>query len=175
MNGMTSMNRATSNNQTQASSSTSSSTSSQASTTARRIRALVTACTLVLSPVAATAADLTISVSDIRQDSGKLMLNVLRNSQQMDNKETPEASMILSPSVTGVSFTLHNLQPGIYGLQIMHDENGNGELDANLLGIPKEPWAFSNNAAGKFGPPKWQDVQFTIGSDPVVQEITLNH
>ena len=56
----------------------------------------------------------------------------------------------------------------------MHDENGNGELDANFVGIPKEPWGFSNNAKGKFGPPKWEDVQFSIGEEAVVQAISLN-
>ena len=29
-----------------------------------------------------------------------------------------------------------------------------------LLGIPKEPFGFSNDAKGKFGPPKWQDAVF---------------
>lgn len=144
-------------------------------TNGRRIIAgAVLVSTLTLAGTA-NAADLTISINDIRKDSGKVMLNLLRNADQMAGKEASEASFMLAPNTAGVSFTLHNLEPGTYGVQVMHDENDNGELDANMLGIPKEPWAFSNNAAGKFGPPKWDSVQFSIGTEAVTQTISLNH
>ena len=120
------------------------------------------------------AADLRIELTNLGDQTGKVMLNVLRNEAQMKNAEPAEASMILNPGEDGVSLTLHNLPTGIYGIQVMHDENGNGELDANLLGIPKEPWGFSNNAKGRFGPPTWDDVSFTIDAEPVVQAISLN-
>jgi len=122
----------------------------------------------------AQAGDLTIELSNLGDATGKVMLNLLRNDAQMQNAEPAEASMMLNPSADGIRFTLHNLPAGTYGVQVMHDENGNGELDANLVGMPKEPWGFSNNAKGRFGPPKWQDVQFTIDSEAVVQSITLN-
>jgi len=122
----------------------------------------------------AQAADLTVQLTNLRKDTGKVMLNVLRNEAQMNSTEPAETSMILNPSADGVSFTLHNVPAGTYGLQVMHDENGNGELDANLVGIPKEPWGFSNNAKGRFGPPKWEDVKFSIEEEAVVQTISLN-
>jgi len=122
----------------------------------------------------AQAADLTVQLTNLRKDTGKVMLNVLRNEAQMNSTEPAETSMILNPSADGVSFTLHNVPAGAYGLQVMHDENGNGELDANLVGIPKEPWGFSNNAKGRFGPPKWEDVKFSIEEEAVVQTISLN-
>ena len=56
----------------------------------------------------------------------------------------------------------------------MHDLNGNGELDANFLGMPREPWAFSNNAVGRRGPAKWEDAKFEISADTTL-EIRLNH
>ena len=55
----------------------------------------------------------------------------------------------------------------------MHDENGNGELDANFVGIPREPWAFSNNARGNFGPPTWEDTKFELNGQ-ATQTIELN-
>jgi len=120
------------------------------------------------------AADLKIQLTNLGKETGKVMLNLLRNEAQMNNQEPAEASMMLNPAADGVSLTLHNLPAGTYGVQVMHDENGNGELDANLVGIPKEPWGFSNNAKGKFGPPKWEDVQFSIEEETVVQTISLN-
>ena len=58
-------------------------------------------------------------------------------------------------------------------LSVFYDRNGNGELDTNFIGIPKEPIALSNNATGKFGPPKYEDAVFTLGLEPRVQEIRI--
>jgi uncharacterized protein (DUF2141 family) len=66
------------------------------------------------------------------------------------------------------------LPPGIYGARVLHDLNGNGEMDSNFVGMPKEPWAFSNNATGRLGPAKWQDAKFEISGNTAV-EIRLNH
>lgn len=132
-------------------------------------------CAALAHSTGAQAADLTISLNDVRSDQGTLMLSVIRNEAQMSGAEPSPTSMMLSPNTTGVTVTLHDVEPGTYGVQVMHDVNGNGELDANMLGIPKEPWAFSNNAKGKFGPAKWKDVQFTIDGDSVEQDISLNH
>jgi len=41
------------------------------------------------------------------------------------------------------------------------DLNSNNELDTNLFGVPTEPYGFSNNAKGRFGPPKFSDMLFT--------------
>lgn len=65
------------------------------------------------------------------------------------------------------------LPPGDYALSIFHDSNNNGELDTNFIGIPKEPVALSNNARPKFGPPKYKDAVFTVGSEAVVQQISM--
>ena len=46
----------------------------------------------------------------------------------------------------------------------MHDQNGNGEMDQNVLGIPKEAYGFSNNAKGFFGKPAYKDIMFQLNS-----------
>ena len=33
---------------------------------------------------------------------------------------------------------------GIYGISVIDDENNNGKMEYNLLGIPKEGFGFSN-------------------------------
>ena len=38
------------------------------------------------------------------------------------------------------------IPPGTYAVKIHIDENENGELDTNFLGIPKEQYGISNNA-----------------------------
>jgi uncharacterized protein (DUF2141 family) len=38
------------------------------------------------------------------------------------------------------------IQPGTYAVAVFHDENSNGKLDTNFLGIPREGVGASNNA-----------------------------
>ena len=50
--------------------------------------------------------------------------------------------------------------PGDYAVSVFHDENSNGKLDRNLIGMPKEGVGASNDAKGHFGPPKFDDARF---------------
>ncbi len=61
-----------------------------------------------------------------------------------------------------VEYVFDGIDKGEYAVSIYHDENDNGELDANFLGIPTEPYAFSNNAKGRFGPPSFEECKFEI-------------
>ena len=65
------------------------------------------------------------------------------------------------------------LPPGQYAMTVFHDVNGNGELDTNFIGLPKEPIAMSNNAKAKFGPPKYEDAVFDVVLEPVIQRISV--
>ena len=62
---------------------------------------------------------------------------------------------------TNLTYTI-DLPEGSYSMAFFQDLNGNKVLDKNLIGYPKEPFAFSNNAPANFGPPKWKDAVFKI-------------
>ncbi len=62
-----------------------------------------------------------------------------------------------------------DIAAGTYAVSSFYDKNGNGKLDTNFLGIPKEPTAMSNNAKGSFGPPKFKDAKFTINTNTTIQ------
>ena len=49
-------------------------------------------------------------------------------------------------------------------MQVYHDRNANGKLDTNWLGIPKEPYGFSNGARGILVWPDWDEVKFTTSN-----------
>lgn len=65
------------------------------------------------------------------------------------------------------------LPPGDYAISFFHDTNGNGELDTNLFGIPTEPYGFSKNARGMFGPPNFNQCLFTLDSTTKPMNIKL--
>jgi uncharacterized protein (DUF2141 family) len=60
---------------------------------------------------------------------------------------------------------------GTWGISGFHDVNGNGELDTNLVGMPTEPFAFSNDARGSFGPPSFDQIAFPVAAEPVALEM----
>jgi len=71
------------------------------------------------------------------------------------NKFVPIANSLLEIEIGKVP-------AGTYALSFYHDANNNQKMDCNFLGIPKEGYGFSNNAKGKFGPPKFSEAAFTF-------------
>jgi len=65
-------------------------------------------------------------------------------------------------NVPGDKFNLA-LPKGTYGVMLIDDENNNGRLDTNWLGIPNEGVGASRGASGgPFGGPKWDDAKFDL-------------
>ena len=63
---------------------------------------------------------------------------------------------------------------GDYAASVFVDTNGNGKLDTNAIGSPKEPWGVSQNAKSKrFGPPLYKDAKFTYQGGAVTIPIEL--
>ena len=72
-----------------------------------------------------------------------------------------------------VEFTFENVPFGDYAIKCFHDENSNGTMDRNSMGIPVEAYGFSNNAAANFGPPDYDDAKFIFNKDKQIVEIKL--
>jgi uncharacterized protein (DUF2141 family) len=137
--------------------------------------ALVTSA--AFAPALVSAETLTITIADIRESEGRLMIQVANSEKGFEFSEDSAAPppVAISQLAEAGEMTFEvTLPPGIYGARVLHDLNGNGEMDSNFVGMPKEPWAFSNNATGRLGPAKWQDAKFEISGDTAV-EIRLNH
>ena len=60
-----------------------------------------------------------------------------------------------------------NIAPGTYAAIILHDENKNGKIDKNFVGIPQEGYASSNNERPRFSAPRFKEASFKVSSDVV--------
>ena len=58
--------------------------------------------------------------------------------------------------------TFPNVEPGTYAVAVVHDENSNGKLDKNFVGVPSEGYGVSNNKTYALSAPKWDESVFTI-------------
>ncbi len=63
---------------------------------------------------------------------------------------------------------------GTYAIAVFHDENGNGKLDKNFIGIPAEGVGVSNNRFPFIGPPSWKDAKFVLNKDTSL-DVTLRY
>jgi uncharacterized protein (DUF2141 family) len=66
--------------------------------------------------------------------------------------------------VSNTSCTFSNLEPGNYSVAAVHDENSNGKLDKNFVGVPSEGYGVSNNKTYALSSPKWDESIFTIAA-----------
>jgi len=76
------------------------------------------------------------------------------------------------PASGRVVATFDNLPAGDYAVKAFHDVNGDGEMNTNPFGMPIEPYAFSNNAAGNMGPARWDRARFAVSGE-TAQTISL--
>jgi len=71
------------------------------------------------------------------------------------------------------TYTFKDIPVGRYGIAVFQDENNDGKLNKNLFGAPKEPYGFSKNKYGIFGPPDFDDVSFTVKEKEAIS-LTVN-
>ena len=128
-----------------------------------------------LAALQAAAAELTVEVRGIRSDDGGVFLAV-HGPETRDTFPSGEALAAgrREPARTGtLRFVIRDLAPGRYALAAFHDENDNGDLDTNLIGIPTEGFGFGNDARAMFGPPDFEAAAVTVGetSEVVVMNV----
>ncbi|MDM5179512.1 DUF2141 domain-containing protein [Massilia sp. DJPM01] len=127
----------------------------------------------LLTASLAGAADLTIRIDDVRSDDGTVMVALYNSAGGFLKTSVGSAGAKAAKGSTTV--IVKDLAAGPYAFAIYHDANGNGKMDANMMGMPTEDYAFSNNALGRMGPPKFDDAMFTIPAAGLNATVSLKH
>ena len=141
------------------------------------IHRLLTAIVAGLVAAPALAADLTIEVHGIRSGDGQLYVAVhTPETKDTFPAVTGKATGLDQPARIGtLRFVLRDLHPGQYAVNAFHDENGNGEFDTNLFGIPSEGYGFANDPDAMFGPPDFEAAAVNVGDTGGVAAMTLRY
>jgi uncharacterized protein (DUF2141 family) len=104
--------------------------------------------------------EITVNVRRLESTKGKLMIKVF-NSPDGFPREDKKAFKIFSFGIKDLDFqVVLNLPAGEYALAINHDVNGNGKVDTNFIGVPKEPLGLSNYP--KPAMPNYEKAKFTV-------------
>jgi uncharacterized protein (DUF2141 family) len=113
---------------------------------------------LGLSP--AIAGDLTVSVTGVRNDRGRVVVAVC------DKATFPKGACAFHGQASArpgeVSIRVAGVPSGTWAAAAYHDEIGNRQLEFTPFGFPKQAVGFSRNAEMEFGPPRFADAAFTL-------------
>lgn len=120
------------------------------------------------------AQTLTVEITGIKNDQGKILLQLFNSKENYQNNTAYSANMTKAKQGI-VTVTFDNLEAGDYAIRYFHDENDNGNLEQNLFGMPVEGYGFSNNAKANFGPAAFEDMKVTITDQNLVTHSSVQY
>jgi uncharacterized protein (DUF2141 family) len=114
----------------------------------------------VTPPTAPTKlARLTVHIVDLRNTKGQLLFSVYKSADGFPS--SPDRAVnwqVLSASTPNPAFIV-DLPPGEYAASVLHDENSDGKMNTNIIGIPTEGYGVTNNPK-----PRRRSVRFSEGA-----------
>ncbi|MFM1857333.1 MAG: hypothetical protein RLZ05_393 [Bacteroidota bacterium] len=106
---------------------------------------------------------LQVEINGIKSSSGVLLVSLYNQANGFpDVPQLAYSKRVAKAQRDAVTLEWSSIAPGTYAIAVLHDENGDGKMNTNLLGIPSEGFGFSNNKLGIAGPPSFQRASFEI-------------
>ena len=128
-------------------------------------------CATVLAAGTALAGAIEVHVTNISNAKGQIRVAVCDQERFLKQcVHTASAPAQAGETVLKVS----GVPAGTWAVLAYHDENGNAELDRNMIGIPKEDYGFSRDAASRFGPPTFTEAAIAVQEGDLAVKIRLH-
>ena len=109
--------------------------------------------------------DITVTVDNVKSTKGKVSVAVYDKAEGFLEFDTVFKAASQPSEKGSTKVVIKNVPQGTYAIAAFHDENDNGKLDTNMLGIPKEPLGFSKGKMKTFGPPSFKECAFEVSAD----------
>jgi uncharacterized protein (DUF2141 family) len=118
-----------------------------------------------------------VKILNIRNSTGSVACALFESPQGFPSEYLLSATnvMIIKIRKAQARCDFEDIPPGTYAMAVIHDENMNGKLDTNWIGIPTEGYGFSNNAKGLLGAPSFADASFTYDGRYVEMTMSLHY
>jgi uncharacterized protein (DUF2141 family) len=118
---------------------------------------------------------LRIEVVDVRAKKGQLIFGVFKSADGFPKEEKKSLNWQVVAADTKTMVFECDLPPGRYGASVLHDENGNGDMDTNLVGIPTEGYGVTNNPKPKYRAATFKESQFELPAQGVTMKISIQY
>ena len=131
-------------------------------------------CLLEASP--APGGVIHVEVVRLRSNKGQVSCSLYSSAEGFPKQVEKAVAHVLAPiSEQKAVCEFPGVPAGTYAVSVYHDENSNGKLDTNFLGIPREGVGASNDAKGHMGPPKFDSAKFQLPGGWLNLKITINY
>ena len=117
---------------------------------------------------------LEIEINGFQNNVGDCWFAIDNSEEVFESEDSVWIGKILSIENKIVIVVIDSLVYGEYAVKVFHDENKNGILDTDFLGIPDEDYGYSNDASGWFGPPSWEKAKFIFNKPEMKIKINID-
>ncbi|QQS28628.1 MAG: DUF2141 domain-containing protein [Sphingobacteriales bacterium] len=120
--------------------------------------------------------ELIVNVKRLKDNKSAVYLALYNKSQGFGKTEGMfKGAKAIPNGKSEVQIYLSGLEPGTYAIAVYQDINNNEQLDTGWLGIPKEPYGFSNNFKPSFSAPTFEKCSFIFSGKITQMIIELIH
>jgi uncharacterized protein (DUF2141 family) len=102
----------------------------------------------------------TVIVERLRSDRGRVIGGLYAEADQWLREDHATADCRATIQRGTARCVFDGVPPGRVAFAAMHDEDADGQMDRDLVGIPSEGYAFSNDVREPFGPPSFGAASF---------------
>jgi uncharacterized protein (DUF2141 family) len=144
----------------------------------KRLAVLIVLVLVGAGPTTSTSqplAKLTIKVVDLRNHKGQLIFGVFKSADGFPTDPKKSVNWQIKKASSDVAEFTADLPPGKYGASVLHDENENGKLDTNFMGVPKEGYGETNNPKPKFRAATYKEAEFELPAEGAAMTISLQY
>lgn len=118
-----------------------------------------------------TTTYITVKITNIENTKGVIEIGLYNKESKFPNVGQTYRMARVKPEGKVLKHKFKNLKTGKYAICVYHDQNGDKKCNTNMIGVPKEPYAFSKNFRPRFSKPDFSDCMFKLNS---ARMITIN-
>jgi len=118
---------------------------------------------LLLPALSIEAQTVEVTVTGLRSEKGQIAIGVFIDEESFRREEAYLEIQFPKKDIRdGVMTVSFSLEPGVYGLSLLDDENSNRKMEYNFLGIPKEGFGFSDYYHTGLKKPSFDSFKFDL-------------
>ncbi len=117
-----------------------------------------------------------VEVSGISSKKGEILAALFSTEKGFPNDASKAFKTAKAlPSNGKATLQFNQVPDGKYAIALFHDTNGDGKLNTNILGIPKEGYGVSNNVRNLFSAPGFEESSFKHGKSKTSLSISVKY
>jgi uncharacterized protein (DUF2141 family) len=122
------------------------------------------------------AQEVEVTITGLKNSKGQIVIGVFKDNATFQKENAFLSKSFRKENITdGKMKVTFSLEPGVWGLSLLDDENMSGLMEYNFLGIPKEGFGFSDYYHSGLTKPKFDAFKFNLEKEKKKITITVRY